>query len=110
MGLCAEAPQPDALLAAAKSQPSLSGLVASLAPLSQAHGPGFHRLSFEGGQLLLTLCIGELSKLLRQQRFQADTLLLDPAPSLDASDARWDLWRVKALALRSPTAQRMTLR
>lgn len=98
VGLCAEAPQPDALLAAAKSQPSLSGLVASLAPLSQAHGPGFHRLSFEGGQLLLTLCIGELSKLLRQQRFQADTLLLDPAPSLDASDARWDLWRVKALA------------
>ncbi len=110
VGLCAEAPQPDRLLTAAKSQPSLSGLAASLAPLSQALGPGFHRLSLEGGQLLLTLCIGELSKLLRQQRFQADTLLLDPDPSLDTTDGRWDLWRVKAMARLARRGAGLTLR
>ena len=34
--------------------------------------PGFHRLVFEGGHVLLTLCIGDVAKLLRQQQFEAD--------------------------------------
>jgi tRNA 5-methylaminomethyl-2-thiouridine biosynthesis bifunctional protein len=98
VGLCTEAPQLDELHQAATSQPDLSGLVELLVNQCQTLGPGFHRLSFEGGNLLLTLCIGELSKLLRQQRFQADTLLLDPDPAQDTTDGRWSLWRVKALA------------
>ena len=110
VGLCAEAPQSDALLEAAKAEPHLSGLVASLAHLSQTITAGFHRHSFEGGQLLLTLCMGDLSKLLRQQRFQADTLLLDPDPKLDRSDGRWDLWRVKALARLSRRGAGLALR
>ena len=41
--------------------------------------PGFHRLSFEGGQVLLTLCIGHVVELLRQQHFEADLIHLDGA-------------------------------
>ena len=36
--------------------------------------PGFHRLVFEGGQVLLTLCIGEVKTMLRQQQFEADSV------------------------------------
>lgn len=59
----------------------------------QWHGllPGFHRLPLAQGQLELTLCVGELQPLLREQQFQADTILLDPA-------APWDRWSAKALA------------
>lgn len=42
--------------------------------------PGFHRLAFEGGQVLLTLCIGDVAKLLRQQQFEADTIDLNSVP------------------------------
>jgi tRNA 5-methylaminomethyl-2-thiouridine biosynthesis bifunctional protein len=110
VGLCAEAPKPGAIRQAAASEPGLNGVVGSLLQQSEDLRPGFHRLSLEGGHLLLTLCIGELSKLLRQQRFQADTLLLDPDPSLDTSDGRWDLWRVKALARLARRGAGLTLR
>ena len=36
--------------------------------------PGFHRLVFEDGQVLLTLCIGNVAKVLRQQNFEADVI------------------------------------
>lgn len=42
--------------------------------------PGFHRLVFEGGQLQLTLCIGclsDISGLLKNQCFEADTITFD---------------------------------
>ncbi|MBS0450420.1 MAG: FAD-dependent 5-carboxymethylaminomethyl-2-thiouridine(34) oxidoreductase MnmC [Proteobacteria bacterium] len=56
-----------------------------LAPLAkqlaqQWHGllPGFHRLAFEGGRVLLTLCIGDVRAMLRAQRhFEADSIFLD---------------------------------
>lgn len=38
--------------------------------------PGVHRLSFEHGQVLLTLWVGETHTLLRQQSMQADALWL----------------------------------
>lgn len=41
--------------------------------------PGFHRLVFEGGHVLLTLCIGDVAKLLRQQQFEADSIHLNIA-------------------------------
>ena len=110
VGLCAEAPQPEALYQEVMSRPGLSGMITSLVNQCQALRPGFHRLSFEGGHLLLTICIGELSKLLRQQRFQADTLLIDPDPALDTTDSRWDLWRVKALARLARRGAGLTLR
>ena len=56
--------------------------------------PGFHRLVFEGGQVLLTVCIGDLQTLLKQQQFAADSVLLNTAviAGLDT------LYTVKAIA------------
>ena len=53
--------------------------------------PGFHRLSLAQGRLQLTLCIGELQPLLREQQFEADTVHLD-------GSCVWDRWNLKALA------------
>ncbi len=70
--------------------------------------PGFHRLTFDGGQVLLTLCIGTLNPMLREQNFSADTLLLlapsDESPlegtmATPVNDtSEWDHWTVKSLS------------
>ena len=54
--------------------------------------PGFHRLSFNAGRVLLTLCVGELKPLLRAQDFWADSIFL-----AEASNAEWDDWTLQAL-------------
>ncbi|MDP1655977.1 MAG: FAD-dependent 5-carboxymethylaminomethyl-2-thiouridine(34) oxidoreductase MnmC [Hylemonella sp.] len=86
-------PQPPDLseLQAAQASSEQPQFVQELA--GQWHGllPGFHRLLLAQGQLALTLCVGELQPLLREQHFQADTVLLD-------ADAPWDRWSAKALA------------
>ncbi len=56
--------------------------------------PGFHRLVFEGGQVLLTVCIGDLQTLLKQQQFEADFVLLNTA-AMAGLDT---LYTVKAIA------------
>ncbi|SEJ70945.1 MULTISPECIES: FAD-dependent 5-carboxymethylaminomethyl-2-thiouridine(34) oxidoreductase MnmC [unclassified Variovorax] len=58
-------------------QPGLASLAGKLA--AQWHGllPGFHRLAFDDGRVLLTLCIGDAQAMLRAQRFEADSLFLD---------------------------------
>ena len=38
--------------------------------------PGFHRLSFEGGRVLLTVCVGAVQAVLRELDFQADSIFL----------------------------------
>ena len=51
--------------------------------------PGFHRLVFEGGNVLLTLCIGEDKAMLREQQFEADSVYLNGfshTKNLDISD------------------------
>lgn len=53
--------------------------------------PGFYRYTLAQGQFQLTLCVGELQTLLREQRFEADTVWVR-APGL------WDRWQLKALA------------
>ena len=74
--------------------------------------PGFHRLVFEGGHVLLTLCIGDAKSMLRQQNFEADSVYLagcgsskipDPkAPDPKVLDPKapdiWDLHTLKAVA------------
>ena len=63
-----------------KNQPNQSELKPLAVQLqSQLWGllPGFHRLVFEGGQVLLTLCIGSVLKVLRQQQFEADVINLN---------------------------------
>lgn len=75
-------------------------LIAALA--SQWFGllPGFHRLMLDGGQVLLTLCVGEPLAALREQAFLAD------AVHLHAPD--WDLWHVKALVRLCRRGTRLT--
>ncbi len=65
------------LLRAAARSPGLLPLAEALA--AQWHGllPGFHRLWLDGGQVLLTLCIGDVQPMLRAQRFEADSIYLD---------------------------------
>jgi tRNA 5-methylaminomethyl-2-thiouridine biosynthesis bifunctional protein len=48
--------------------------------------PGFHRLAFENGHVLLTVCVGDAQALLRQHAFAADAVWLDfGAPGAQAS-------------------------
>ena len=53
--------------------------------------PGFHRLSFEGGQVELTLCVGELPDTLRELHLEADSVWL-------AGAMPWDEGLLKAVA------------
>lgn len=56
--------------------------------------PGQHRLCFDEGRVLLTLCVGPLLPMLRQQQFEADAVVLAAAPS---GALVWDEWDIKAL-------------
>ena len=85
------------LLRAAAAYPKLSELAAALA--AQWHGllPGFHRLSFDDGRVLLTLCIGDVQAMLRAQRFEADSIFLDGfSPTLNP--AMWSPDVLKAVS------------
>ncbi|NMM10324.1 MAG: FAD-dependent 5-carboxymethylaminomethyl-2-thiouridine(34) oxidoreductase MnmC [Polaromonas sp.] len=85
------------VLRGALSHPELLPLAEQLQ--SQLWGllPGFHRLAFEGGQVLLTLCIGDAKAMLREHRFQADSVYLDGfSPQLNPGI--WDIHTLKAVA------------
>ena len=82
---------PAATTLQAAAAPHQQPLAAELAVQWLGLLPGFQRLSLAQGQLQLTLCIGELQTLLREQQFEADTVYLD-------SSGPWDRWRLKALA------------
>ena len=86
----------DDLLRAAGDSP-FAELAALLA--AQWHGllPGFHRLSFDGGHVLLTLCIGEVQTMLRAQRFEADSIVLDGS-GLESNPALWSPDTLKAVS------------
>lgn len=90
------------LVALASSVPDRAALRAAAALAEQAQAdeltalwwgllPGQHRFSLQGGQLQLTLCIGERQASLREQQFEADAVLLD-------TTLNWDRWQLKALA------------
>jgi tRNA 5-methylaminomethyl-2-thiouridine biosynthesis bifunctional protein len=67
------------------------------APLPGTAGSGgFHRLEFADGQVLLTLCVGPLRAMLREQQFLADAICLEAATD-GLLEATWDIWTVKAL-------------
>lgn len=67
----------DDLLRGLAPWPELRPLAEQLAAQWQGLVPGFHRLAFEGGQVLLTLCVGGVLPMLREQDFRADALFLD---------------------------------
>jgi tRNA 5-methylaminomethyl-2-thiouridine biosynthesis bifunctional protein len=88
---------PEDLLRAAGAYPELAPLAEELA--AQWHGllPGFHRLAFDGGRVLLTLCIGDVQPMLRAQRFEADSLFLDGF-SPQQNPAMWSPDTLKAVS------------
>ena len=59
--------------------------------------PGVHRLVFEGGQVLLTLCIGDAKAMLRESAFEADSVYLDGFSPQRNPDI-WDVHTFKAVA------------
>lgn len=66
------------LLRAAAQAPEVAPLAEALAARWAGLLPGVHRLAFDEGRVLLTLCIGEVQPMLRgQQRFAADSIFLD---------------------------------
>jgi tRNA 5-methylaminomethyl-2-thiouridine biosynthesis bifunctional protein len=68
----------DDLQRAAAAYPELAPLAAELGDQWWGLLPGFHRLAFDQGRVLLTLCIGDVQPMLRtQQHFEADSIFLD---------------------------------
>lgn len=57
--------------------PGLTDLAQQLTSQWWGLMPGWHRLSFEGGQVLLSLGIGDACERLREQTFHADSVFLD---------------------------------
>ncbi len=89
---------PADLLRAAAQAPELAPLAQALAAQWSGLLPGFHRLSFDQGRVLLTLCIGEVQPMLRaQQRFAADSIFLDGF-SPDRNPAMWSEHTLKAVS------------
>ncbi len=91
------APDRDAVLKMLSCHEALSGQACDLRRQWFGLLPGFHRLQLSLGRVLLTLCIGPLQTMLREQRFVADTLDVCGATS-STPHAPWDRWSVKALA------------
>jgi len=91
----------DELLAGKESCPEHLLLANALALQWSGLLPGFHRLAFEGGHVLLTLCVGDLTAMLRAQQFVADAVYLVAQPADGphrTANSNWNVWTAKALA------------
>src|SRR4051812_14589443 len=67
----------DDLQRSVATYPALQPLADALAAEWRGLVPGFHRFSFESGRVLLTLCVGDVTAMLREVRFRADAVFLD---------------------------------
>jgi tRNA 5-methylaminomethyl-2-thiouridine biosynthesis bifunctional protein len=85
------------VLHAAAAHPELLPLAEQLQAQCWGLLPGMHRLVFENGQVLLTLCIGDTKAVLREQAFEADAVYLDGF-SPAKNPGMWDLHTFKAIA------------
>ncbi len=90
------APDRDALLRGMAAFPSLAADAVDLDRQWFGFLPGFHRIVLQRGQVLLTLCIGPLQAMLRQQQFVADAIYLAAARQGPLAEA-WNRWNIKAL-------------
>ncbi|SDM49977.1 FAD-dependent 5-carboxymethylaminomethyl-2-thiouridine(34) oxidoreductase MnmC [Polaromonas sp. JS666] len=85
------------VLRSAQTHPELVPLAEQLQAQLWGLLPGFHRLVFEGGRVLLTLCIGDAKAMLREQSFEADSVYLDGFSPQRNPDI-WDVHTFKAVA------------
>ena len=85
------------LLRGAAADPELLSLAEQLAQQWWGLVPGFHRLAFDNGQVLLTLCVGDLQPTLREQQFSADSVFLDGFEP-QRNPAMWEPATLKAVA------------
>ena len=67
-------------------------LAAELALQSWGLLPGMHRLAFDSGQVLLTVCVGEPETFLRKQAWAFDSIFLQGLPERDIK-APTHLWK-----------------
>lgn len=97
VAIAGQAPDANSVVRRLAGFPALAAQSANLARQCFGLLPGFHRIVLMHGQVQLTLCIGRLQPMLREQQFVADAVYLgglqDPA-----EHAQWDRWTVKALA------------
>ena len=97
VAIAGQAPEADAVMRRLAAFPALAAQCTDLARQFFGLLPGFHRIVLLHGQVQLTLCIGRLQPMLREQRFVADALYLGGLQ--EASErAQWNRWTVKALA------------
>jgi tRNA 5-methylaminomethyl-2-thiouridine biosynthesis bifunctional protein len=86
----------DDLLRSVATYPALQPLAQLLAERWQGLLPGFHRFSFEDGHVLLTLCVGDIAPMLREQSFRADSVFLDGFHP-DRNPGMWSLDTLKGV-------------
>jgi tRNA 5-methylaminomethyl-2-thiouridine biosynthesis bifunctional protein len=87
------------LLRGTSDNTEFAALVKTLAPQCLGLLPGFHRFLLDQGRLILTLCIGDTLKLLRQQQFAADEIYVSlPRVPEGSPGDNPHLWLIKALA------------
>jgi tRNA 5-methylaminomethyl-2-thiouridine biosynthesis bifunctional protein len=87
----------DDILRAAAAHPELMPLAQQLQAQCWGLLPGVHRLVFEEGRVLLSLCVGDTKAVLREQSFEADAVYLDGFSPSKNPDI-WDLHTLKAVA------------
>ncbi|RZI77091.1 MAG: FAD-dependent oxidoreductase [Variovorax sp.] len=85
------------LMRAAAAYPELIESARALASQWDELLPGFHRLWFDDGRVLLTLCVGDVQAMLRVQRFEADSIFLDGF-SPDRNPQMWSADTLKAVS------------
>lgn len=101
VAVTAAPPGIDELLVCTQSLPERLMLAKELALQWSGLLPGFHRLTFDGGHVLLTLCVGDLTAMLRAQQFAADSVYLVAQPADEphrTAASSWTAWTAKALA------------
>jgi tRNA 5-methylaminomethyl-2-thiouridine biosynthesis bifunctional protein len=81
---------------AVRDEPSLQPLASELAARWWGLVPGLHRISFEDGQVLLTLCIGDVRERLQELDFEADAVFLDGFDP-HRNGEMWELATLKAV-------------
>jgi len=94
------------LLQACQAHPDLLPLAHDLAQAFEGLLPGVHRLSFEGGRVLLTLLIGPAERTLRSLDGQFDSIYLDGF-SPERNPQMWDRDLLRAMARRCRRGTRL---